>query len=97
MPQTPHHLLLQCGRYREQRRGLLKAINQRNPKWTTSSVMHNASIHDELLEFLNATKIGTRMWSIKNNEGRDSMPYPRRGDWGEEEEEEGEEEHGDAE
>jgi ribonuclease HI len=95
--QTPHHLLLRCDRYREQRRGLLKAINQRNPKWATASVMHNAGIHDELLDFLNATQIGTRMWSTKNNEGRSSTPHPGRRDWGVEEEDEGEEEHGDAE
>jgi hypothetical protein len=59
--------------------------------------MHNAGIYDELLDFLNATQIGTRMWSIKNNEGRSSTPHTGRRDLGVEEEDEGEEEHGDAE
>jgi len=62
--QTPKHLLLHCGGFKEERKELINQIKQRAP--SLSFPLHSKTRAQTTANFLKETKIGTRGWLTGN-------------------------------
>lgn len=64
--QTPRHLLLECSRYKNERKKMISEMEIRQP--TMALLLHTKKGIDTTIKFIEETKIATRKWYYEKEE-----------------------------